>query len=133
MSTIFALSSAVGGQISIRSPDIGHGWVERFFPILWAAFLTLMVAAPWIRTGYLFGTDWPGPRRFDFPTGLSSSAPLGAALAGISRISSSEWAGKLLVLALLFTAALMAYRAVPTAGLIPGAIASTVYLSLIHI
>jgi len=97
-------------------------------PIGWAAFLTFLIAGPWLAPGYIFGTDWPGPRRFDFPQDLSSSALLQAALAIVSRLLSSEVTGKVLILTLLFVAALTAYRAVPSGGFIPRAAASVVYL-----
>jgi len=53
---------------------------------------------------------------------------LEAVLAGLSRVASGEWTAKLFVVGLLFVAALMAYRAVPTGGFVPGAVASAVYL-----
>jgi hypothetical protein len=118
----------------LRDPSFAHqSPVDRRervpgLPAIWAGFLTLLIAAPWLRGGYIFGTDWTGPRRFDFPTGLYSSAPLEAVLAAVSRVVSAEWTGKLFVLFLLFTAALMAYRAAPAAGFVPRAAASTVYL-----
>jgi hypothetical protein len=97
-------------------------------PILWAAFLTLLVASPWLSSGYLFGTDWPGPRRFDFPSQISGSAPFEALLAISARILSSEVTGKLVVFGLLFVAALTAYRAVPIESFVPRAAASIVYV-----
>jgi hypothetical protein len=100
----------------------------RTLPLLWAAFITLLVASPWLASGYLFGTDWPGPRRFDFPVEASSSAPLQIALALVSRLVSSEATGKLLVFSLLFAAAFTAYRAVPAGGFIARASASMLYL-----
>ncbi len=97
-------------------------------PVLWAIFLTLLVAAPWLPAGYIFGTDWPGPRRFDFPTVLSSSAPLETMLAAVSRVANGELTGKLFVFGLLFAAALMAFRAAPVDGFVPRAVASTLYV-----
>jgi hypothetical protein len=98
------------------------------WPVLWAAFLTLLVAGPWLKTGYIFGTDWPGPRQFKFPTGASSTAGLEAALAAVSLIFSGEVAGKAFLVGLLFVAAYTAYWAVPASGFLPGASASIVYL-----
>lgn len=97
-------------------------------PFGWAAFLTLLIAGPWLAGGYIFGTDWPGPRRFDFPHDLSSSALLQVTLAVVSRLLSGEVTGKVLILTFLFVAASTAYRAVPNGGFIPGAAASVVYL-----
>jgi hypothetical protein len=97
-------------------------------PFLWAGFLTALVAGPWLLPGYLFGTDWPGPRRFDFPSAVSSYAPLEAVLASISSIVGGEVTGKLFVIAVLFTAAALAYRTVLGGGFIPRATAATIYL-----
>jgi len=88
----------------------------------------LLVAAPWLSPGYLFGTDWPGPRRIDFPTTLSSLAPLQVVLAATSRVLSAELTTKFVVCAVLFTAAVTAYRAVPLGGFAPRAVASLVYV-----
>lgn len=103
---------------------LGH----NALPIAWAAFLTFLIAGPWLAPGYIFGTDWPGPRRFDFPHDLSSSALLQATLAAVSRLLSGEVTGKLFIFSFLFVAALIAYRAVPNGGFIPRAAASVVYL-----
>ncbi len=97
-------------------------------PEIWAGFVTILVAGPWLAGGYIFGTDWPGPRHFDLPSDLSSSAPAEAALAAVSKVISGEWTGKVFVVGLLFVAALTAYRAVPTNGFVPRAIASTVFV-----
>ena len=97
-------------------------------PILWAAFLTLLVAGPWLSAGFIFGTDWPGPRRFALPTNLASSAPLQALLAAVSHFLSGELTGKLFILGLIFIAAITAFHAAPTNGFVPGAVASVVYV-----
>jgi hypothetical protein len=97
-------------------------------PIIWASFLTLLVAGPWLSSGYLFGTDWPGPRRFDYPTTLSSTAPLEFVLALGSSAVSGEVIGKVFVLSLMFVAALIAFRALPAGGFVARSIASTLYL-----
>jgi hypothetical protein len=96
--------------------------------ILWAGFLTALVAGPWLLPGYLFGTDWPGPRRLDLPTAVESSALVRAALAAISWLIGSEATGKLLVLGALFTGAALAYRAVQLGGFVPRALAATIYI-----
>jgi len=123
-----ALGSAARVPISRR--PVGSNIVnsDRGRLVLWAAFLTALVAGPWLLPGYLFGTDWPGPRHLAFPTALSSSAPLQAALAALAWAIGSEAAGKLLVLGSLFVAAAAAYGAVPIGGFLPRAAASTVYL-----
>ena len=97
-------------------------------PLIWAGFLTALVAGPWLLPGYLFGTDWPGPRRFDFPSAVSSYAPVDAVLASISSILGGEVTGKLFIIAVLFTAAALAYWTVWGGGFIPRATAATIYL-----
>ena len=95
--------------------------------LLWAAFLTLSIASPWLSHGYLFGTDWPGPRNLPFPSELSSSAPFELLLALISKAIGGEAAGKLLLLAILFGAAFTSYSAAPATSFIPKAAAAAIY------
>src|SRR5437879_7692966 len=114
-----ASNSAVRDQNSGRAGTFDQRRVARAIPEVWAGLLTILIAGPWLGGGYIFGTDWPGPRRFDFPTDLSSSAPAAAALAAISRVIPGEWTGKLVVLGLLFIAAAGAYRAVPRGSFVP--------------
>jgi hypothetical protein len=123
-----ASDSVVRALISGRQSGFDLGKVVPALPAVWAGFLTLLVSGPWLGSGYIFGTDWPGPRRFDFPNELSSSAPLEAALASVSRVAGGEWTGKLFVLALLFGAVLFAFRAAPADGFVPRAVASTAYV-----
>jgi hypothetical protein len=86
-----------------------------------------LVAAPWVVPGFLFGTDWPGPRRLDWPVELWSAAPVQVLLAMTSLALSAEIASKLLVIGFLFIAALTAYRAVPAGDFVPRAAASVIY------
>jgi hypothetical protein len=123
-----ASHSAVRAVISERASGLGLGREMPGLPAIWAGFLTLLIAGPWLGSGYIFGTDWPGPRRFDFPTDLSSPAPLEAALATASRVVSGEWTGKVFALAVLFGAALFAFRAAPADGFVPRAVASIVFV-----
>ena len=121
-----ALASAVGVPISPRT-GVAESGNSTVVAVLWAAFLTFLVAGPWLLPGYLFGTDWPGPRRFDFPTGASSSAALQAVLAVLSLALGGEATGKLFVIAILFASGAFAFRASPTRGFIPGATAAVIY------
>lgn len=124
----------MASRVALRPPASGAAAhpqqsassIER--PLLWAGFLTLMVSGPWLLPGYLFGTDWPGPRRFDFPTDVSSAAPLSAGLAFVGFLTGGEAAGKVFILLVLFMAALLAYVSLPTGGFVPRAAASTIYL-----
>ena len=101
------------------------GWRDG---LLWSAFLTLAVAGPWLwPVGYLFGTDWPGPRRFDWPSVLSASVPLREALALLSRLISARATGELFVLATLFLIALTAFRAVPSPSFVARASGAALY------
>src|SRR5438445_1021368 len=113
-----------------------HGLIGRLpklprnigLPLLWPGFLTLLIAGPWLLPGYIFGTDWPGPRRFDFPTSVASSAPLSAGLAAVSWVIGGEVTGKLFVLSILFAAGALTYRSLPSGGFVPRAMATTAYL-----
>lgn len=96
--------------------------------LMWAAFVAILIGGPWFAAGYIFGTDWPGPRRFDFPTALSSAAPLKALLAGLSVLVSAQATGKLFVLAPVFIGSVLAYQAAPAVGFVPRAAAATVYV-----
>jgi hypothetical protein len=124
-----ALVSAVRASKSQRALGLNPLRAEHAHSVLWAAFLTLVIAGPWLLPGYLFGTDWPGHRRIPFPTGLSSSAPLQAALSLASSAIGGEATGKFLFLAILFTAAVSAYRAVPAGGFVPKAVAASIYVA----
>jgi hypothetical protein len=95
---------------------------------LWAAGLAALVTAPWVVPGFLFGTDWSGPRRFDWPTELSSGAPVQALLAATSAALSAELASKLLIVGCIFFAAFGAFRALPVGDFVPRAAASLIYV-----
>lgn len=97
------------------------------YPIAWAAFLTAAMCGPWLASGYLFGTDWPGQRYFTYPTELASSAPLQLVLAASSRVATGEVVGKVFVLATAFVAALTSFKAVPVVSFAARAAASTVF------
>jgi hypothetical protein len=107
----------------------GEGTAIKAIPFLWAGGLTALVAVPWIVPGFLFGTDWPGPRRIDWPAELWSAAPVQAFLAVISAALSAEIASKLLVVGFLFVGALTAYRAMPAGDFVPRAAASVIYIA----
>jgi hypothetical protein len=94
----------------------------------WCALLTILIAGPWLAGGYLFGTDWPGPRRIDFPTEFSNLAPGLAILAVVSRVLTAELTTKLLVIGILFACALTAFRALPAGGFIPRGVAALVFV-----
>src|SRR5437879_5601246 len=101
---------------------------SRAVALLWCAFLALLVTAPWLAPGYIFGTDWPGPRRLAFPNGLDSSDLLQLAFAVTGKVLSAEIAAKLVIFIILLLAAFTAYEALPLNGLAPRSIASLVYL-----
>ena len=122
-----ALASAVRLPQSQRTERVGPS-SSPYVAFLWAAFLTAIVAGPWLLPGYLFGTDWPGPRRFDFPASVSSEMVTYAVLAITSGALGAALTGKLFVLGILFASAVLAFRAVPAKGFLPGAVAATIYL-----
>src|SRR5438874_1650824 len=123
-----ALVSDMRAPISERQPYWNLLNSELARSLLWAGFLTLLIAGPWLLPGYLFGTDWPGPRHFGLSNSIGSSIPLEAAMAGLGWAVGGELAGKLLILGSLFGAAFLAYRAVPAGGAVPRAAAATVYV-----
>jgi hypothetical protein len=96
---------------------------------MWAGLLTLLIAGPWLLPGYLFGTDWPGPRRFAFPTEALSWAPFEALLAASALVIGGEATGKLVFCGFVFTATALAYRAVPTGGFVARAVGSSIYVA----
>src|SRR6202165_2359022 len=97
-------------------------------PYLTAIALSLLIAGPWLLPGYLFGTDWPGPRHFMVPSDLSSATLFDAVLAAVSAVISGELTPKLLIVAALLAGGLGAFRALPVGGFIPRAMASLIYV-----
>ncbi len=97
-------------------------------PGLWSGFLTLLIAGPWLLPGFIFGTDFAGPRHFAFPDSPTSYAGLQLALALIGLALPSEVVGKMLILGSIFAAGLLAYRAIPAGGFVPRAVGSLVYM-----
>jgi hypothetical protein len=100
---------------------------STWIPYLYAIVLSLLIAGTWLVPGYLFGTDWPGPRRFNVPTDFSSGTLFNAVLVVISSVISAELTTKLVILIALLAGALGAFRALPLGGFVPRAIASLVY------
>ncbi len=96
--------------------------------VAWCLLLTGLVCIPWLRGGFLFGTDFPGPRYFRLPTALDPSAPIETLLALLSTVLGGEWTGKLLIFTTLFLAALSAFVCLPMGGFLPRASASLIYL-----
>jgi hypothetical protein len=87
-----------------------------------------LVVGPWLLPGYIFGTDFAGPRLYHFPTAVASYAGVQLALALAGLVLPGDIVGKLLILALLLTAGLTAYMALPIGGFLPRAVASLIYL-----
>lgn len=123
-----ALNSSVRGPISRTAAAFDFVNSDRGHLLMWASFVTLVVATPWLLPGYLFGTDWPGPRHFAPPNASDNWAPVQFGLAAVTWVTGGELAGKLFVLGSLFAAAALAYRALPEGGFVPHATAATVYL-----
>jgi hypothetical protein len=91
-------------------------------------FLTLAVVAPWLSSGYIFGTDFAGPRHFAFPGFPTSYAALQAALALAAITLPADVVGKLLIISIFLAAGLGAYYAVPAGPFIARAAAALVYM-----
>jgi hypothetical protein len=123
------LRGSVGDLVDVESLDARRGSLGRLsVSFAWALLVTLVVAAPWLASGYIFGTDWPGPRHLNFPSQLSSSVPLQGVLALLSRVVGAQVTAKALILSSLFVAALTAYRAVPVSSFVGRAMASLIYV-----
>src|ERR1700694_269349 len=97
-------------------------------PYVTAIALSLLIAGPWLLPGYVFGTDWAGPRHFTVPSDLSSGTLFDAVLAAVSAVISAEVTTKLLIVAALLAGGLGAFRALPVGGFIPRAMASLIYV-----
>src|SRR5260370_27755738 len=123
-----ALGSALRVPISHRIAQTRRSTSNQLPALLWAVFLTVVVAVPWLLACYWFGTDWPGLRHISFPTELDSIAPVQAALALISSAIGGEATGKLLVFGILFGAAFLSFTAAQSLGSAGGAVASTIYV-----
>jgi len=95
---------------------------------LGAIVLSLLIAGAWLLPGYLFGTDWPGPRRFTVPADFSSGTLFDVLLVVVSAVVSAEVTTKLVILIALFVAGLGAFRALPIGGFVPRAIAGALYV-----
>jgi hypothetical protein len=100
----------------------------RGAPYSLAIILTLLIAGPWLLPGYVFGTDWPGPRHFSLSTDFSSGTLVQGLLVVASAVVSAEITTKLLILVALFAAGLGAFRALPVGGFVPRAMAGVVYV-----
>ena len=123
-----ALRSAVHALISPSETDLQVKSHSSAWCFLWAGFLTLVVAGPWLAPGFIFGTDWPGPRHFAPPTPFDNSTLFSLLLAGVASVVGGEVTGKLLVLGTLFAAGAFAYRALPEGGFVPRSAAATLYV-----
>lgn len=97
-------------------------------PVLWVSFLTLVVVGPWLSSGYIFGTDFAGPRHYAFPNFPTSYAALQAALALTATALPADVVGKVLVISIFVTAGLGAYFCVPGGPFIARAAAALVYM-----
>jgi hypothetical protein len=124
-----ALSQVAPAPISGRAQRLRLRTGPNLVAAGWAVAITVLIAGPWlVQPGFMFGTDFPGPERFDWPSSISSSVPVQAALFVVSWVISAQAAGKLLYLAVVFLAALTAYRALPLGGFIARAAASAIYV-----
>lgn len=88
----------------------------------------MLIAGPWLLPGYLFGTDWPGPRHFSVPTDFSSVTLFDVLLVVVGAVVSAELTTKLVILLALLAAGLGAFRALPIGGFIPRAMASVMFV-----
>jgi hypothetical protein len=123
-----ALTSGSRGRLSLVSALRTKGVTNGVAGLVFGVCGTLLIAFPWLGPGYIFGADWPGPRRFDFPATLTSASPVQAALAGAGLLVSGATAGKLLILLSLCGAGTFAFLALPEAALAARTGAAAFYL-----
>jgi len=90
--------------------------------------MTALIVLPWLLPGYIFATDFAGPRHFAFPDSPASYAGLQASLAAIALIAPSELVGKLLIVAILLTASVGAFLAFDKPRFEVRAVAALIYL-----
>jgi len=124
-----ALSQAARGDLWPRTEGLNRNTGEPATGLIWSGFLTLAIGGPWLwASGYLFGTDWPGPRHLAWPSAISASIPAEAVLATVASLISAQLTGRLFVAAVLFGAAFTAYRAVPVDRFVPRAAGSGIFV-----
>ncbi len=129
-------SLSTGTQPGDRVSSEPTGWgsqattnrLRALTPVLWVSFLTLVVVGPWLSSGYIFGTDFAGPRHYAFPNFPTSYAAFQAALALAAVALPAEVVGKLLIVSIFLTAGLGAYYAVPGGPFMSRAAATLVYM-----
>lgn len=121
-SAVHALISKPRAQAAAQLNSAGKA-------VLWAGFLALAVAGPWLLSGYLFGTDWPGARHYPMPSAPNSSALVSVGLAAVAWAIGGEATGKIFVLGALLAAGALMYRASSDRGFIPRAAAAALYMT----
>ena len=96
--------------------------------VAWSGFLTILIVIPWLTPGYIFATDFAGPRHFSLPDGPASYAGLQAALALFAWVLPAEVVGKLFVVLILVAAGAGAFSALPVDGFEPRAVAALIFV-----
>src|SRR5438093_3432640 len=108
---------------TMRNPADG-----RVAGLGWAAFLTFLAIGPWLLPGFIFATDFAGPRIYHFPNAFASYAGIQTVTAFLGLVIPADIVGKILISGLLVAEGVSAFLAVPVPGFVPRAAASTVYL-----
>jgi hypothetical protein len=111
------------------APSRRKGDIVAAVPFAMGVALALLIGLQWLAPGYVFGTDWPGPRFFPIPSEISSSAPLQIALAGLSHVVGSEITSKILILSALIGAGTSAFISVPAKGFVPKAAGTILFVA----
>ena len=96
--------------------------------VAWGIFLTALVVIPWLSPGYIFATDFAGPRHFPLPDGPASYAALQATLALMASFLPAEIVGKILIVAILLGASVGASAALPIRRFEARAVAALIYV-----
>src|SRR5437879_1538628 len=101
---------------------------QALAPAFWVSLITLAVVGPWLSSGYVFGTDFAGPRHYPFPNFPTSYAAFQAALALAAVALPTDIVGKVLIVSILMASGLGAYYAVPAGPSVARAAASLAYM-----
>src|SRR5437016_5775597 len=87
---------SVSRRTAAREPLATRGdrsALSRIVALAWVGFLTILVVGPWLRPGYIFGTDFAGPRFYRFPTAAASYAGLQFVLAVVALVVPGDVVG----------------------------------------
>ena len=123
--TSVAQASHAPGIVGSKTPA---NRFQALAPAFWVSLITLAVVGPWLGSGYVFGTDFAGPRHYPFPDFPTSYAAFQAALALAAVAVPADVVGKVLIVSIFMAAGLATYYAVPAGPPVARAAASLAYM-----